>query len=187
MKTTFYFKKIFFSLSFNRISATPPGQQRSSSAGRQGVSFRERRNVLDASYNSNVNVTNNNNSILSSSGGVVKRQSPHHHVHSHHHHVSREFQQSSQPQLQQSLQNQIPQQHSHAYVNLLHQQDTQFYNNYQNYQHNHNIVNNNSHYYEVGQQQLNTSGSSSLSNNSSMNMSWNNSYGSPNISAYSSR
>lgn len=129
---------------------------------------------MDSNYSNGTpqNSSNLNNNILMSSGGVVKRQSPHHHHHHHHHHF------------QQQLNQQSPNQ-SHAYVNLLHQQDQQYYNNYQNYQHNHNIVNNNnnSHYYEA-QSQLNTSGSS---NNSSMNMSWNNSYGSPNVSAYSNQ
>lgn len=83
------------------------------------------------------------------------------------------------------------QQHSHAYVNLLHQQDQQ-YNNYQNYHshsnnnNNNNFASNNSslnnssllHHYDVSH--LNSSGSA----NASMNSSWNSYSNSPNASLY---
>jgi IQ motif and SEC7 domain-containing protein len=95
----------------------------------------------------------------------------------------------------QQLPSQPNPQHSHAYVNLLHQQDQQ-YNNYQNYHTNSNINNNNNfaisstnsslnssalHHFDVSQ--LNTSsGSSNV--NSSMNSSWNSYSNSPNASLY---
>lgn len=89
---------------------------------------------------------------------------------------------------------QLPSQQSHAYVNLLHQQDQQ-YNNYQNY-HSHSNNNNNNfaissnnsslnssslHHYDVSQ--LNSS-SSSANVNTSMNSSWNSYSNSPNASIY---
>lgn len=93
----------------------------------------------------------------------------------------------------QQLPSQPNQQHSHAYVNLLHQQDPQ-YNNYQNY-HSHSNINNNFavssansslnnsslHHYDVSH--LNSSTSSSGVNNS-MNSSWNSYSNSPNASLY---
>jgi IQ motif and SEC7 domain-containing protein len=95
----------------------------------------------------------------------------------------------------QQLPSQPNPQHSHAYVNLLHQQDQQ-YNNYQNYHAHSNINNNNNfaisstnsslnssalHHFDVSQ--LNTSsGSSNV--NSSMNSSWNSYSNSPNASLY---
>lgn len=93
----------------------------------------------------------------------------------------------------QQLPTQPNQQHSHAYVNLLHQQDQQ-YNNYQNY-HSHNNNNNNNfasnnsslnssallHHYDVSH--LNSS-SSSANVSASMNSSWNSYSNSPNASLY---
>ena len=92
----------------------------------------------------------------------------------------------------QQLPSQPSQQHSHAYVNLLHQQDQQ-YNNYQNY---HSNINNNNfsvpsnnsslnssslHHYELSH--LNSSTASS-NVNTSMNSSWNSYSNSPNASLY---
>lgn len=94
----------------------------------------------------------------------------------------------------QPLPSQPNQQHSHAYVNLLHQQDQQ-YNNYQNYHINSNINNNNfaivsnngslnsSSLQQFDVSQLNSSTSSS-NVNTSMNSSWNSYSNSPNASLY---
>lgn len=98
-----------------------------------------------------------------------------------------------QPLSQTNFQQLPSQQHSHAYVNLLHQQDQQ-YNNYQNY-HSHSNNNNNFpissnnsslnssslHHYDVSQ--LNSS-SSSANVNTTINSSWNSYSNSPNASLY---
>lgn len=105
----------------------------------------------------------------------MKRQSPLHQS-SHHN--------PSQPQqfLQQAPCSAQQAPHSHAYVNLLHEQDQQFYNNFQNYHNNNNHLTNNSvssgHHFDLSA--LNNTAAAPVvsSNNLSMNLSWNNSYGS---------
>lgn len=87
--------------------------------------------------------------------------------------------------LSQNIQ-QLPSQHSHAYVNLLHQQDQQ-YNNYQNYHSNNNnnfaVSSNNSSLNSSSLQHYDIStGSSNV--NTSMNSSWNSYSNSPNASLY---
>lgn len=155
-----YYQLIFFS----RISATPPGQQRSNSSSNsssgthRAVSFRERRNVLDSNFNQ-------------VSAPAAKRQP-----------LSQSNFQQSPPPPQAAIsaaQSSQTSQQSHAYVNLLHQQDQQ-YNNYQNY---HNFASQNS--------SLNSSSASvhpcyelnvSSGSSTAMNSSWNSYSNSPNAS-----
>lgn len=153
-----------FPWNFSSISATPPGQQRTNSSSNassahRAVSFRERRNVLDSNFNQ-------------VSAPVVKRQPL----------SQSNFQQQPTPigaSVAAPSQNQ-----SHAYVNLLHQQDQQ-YNNYQNYHSNNNNNNNNfaSHNSSLNSSshvpyELNMSSGSSTA----MNSSWNSYSNSPNAS-----